>query len=160
MLAVSPNLASFRPNTFGAELARLRGDVHLSQRALARLAGVSNTAISELESGGAPAPHPSMLSKLARGLATSGSQKVDEARAEAAYLALMRAAGYVPPNETPAVPAVPADIEAAVRALIPATEVELLADTLRGLARHDERRQRYLIRTFALQVSEIPTLDE
>lgn len=157
MLAVSPHMASFRPNAFGAELIRLRGDVHLSQRALARLAGVSNTAISGLESGVAPAPHPSMLSRLARGLATSGSHAVDERRAEAAYLALMEAAGYVPPSE---VTPVPADIVAELTAMFPPEEAELLADTLRGLARHDDRRRRFLLRTFGFQVSEIPTPDE
>lgn len=155
MLAVSP-LAAFHPQTFGTELARLRADVHLSQRALAKLAGVSNTAISGLESGDAPAPHPSMLSKLAHGLATSGSGTTDERHAEAAYLALMRAAGYLPPVEpTP----VSSDMEAALTALIPADEAEMLADTLRGLARHDERRRRFLLKTFGLSVSDIPTSD-
>jgi transcriptional regulator with XRE-family HTH domain len=95
-MAVAMALTSFRPDAFSKELVRLRTDAHLSQRALARLADVSNTAISGLETGDAPSPHPSMLSKLARGLATSGSMVVDERRAEETYLALMRAAGYVP----------------------------------------------------------------
>lgn len=94
MLAVSP-INDFEPLVFGAELVRLRLDAHLSQRALAKLSGVSNTAISDLESGEAPPPHPLMLSKLARGLATSGLGVRDEQRAEANYLTLMRAAGYV-----------------------------------------------------------------
>jgi hypothetical protein len=55
---------------------------------------------------------------------------------------------------------VPADIEAALRALIPPDEAELLADTLRGLARHDDKRRRFLLKTFGFQVSEIPTPDE
>jgi transcriptional regulator with XRE-family HTH domain len=89
-------LAAFRPEALGSELTRLRTDAHLSQRALAKLADVSNTAISDLEAGTAPPPHPLMLEKLARGLCTSGLGVLDERRAEAAYLALMRAAGYSP----------------------------------------------------------------
>ena len=95
MLAVSP-MTSFQPDVFSAELIRLRTDAHLSQRTLARWSGVSNTAISALEAGDAPAPHPSMLSKLARGLATSGYGVIDDRKSETAYLALMRAAGYMP----------------------------------------------------------------
>lgn len=97
MLAVSP-LTSFTPDALASELIRLRTDAHLSQRRLAELAGVSNTAISALESRHAPPPHPSALMKLANGLATSGSGALDERRAESRYLALMRAAGYLPPE--------------------------------------------------------------
>jgi transcriptional regulator with XRE-family HTH domain len=100
MLAMAPPV-SFHPGHLGAELVRLRTDSHLSQRALARLSDVSNTAISGLETGAAPAPHPSMLAKLAQGIATSGSGDVDTERAEAAYLRLMRAAGYVPDDPEP-----------------------------------------------------------
>ena len=80
MLVMNPPV-SFRPADLGAELVRLRTDAHLSQRALARLADVSNTAISGLETGDAPPPHPSMLAKLAQGLATSGSGDTDDDRA-------------------------------------------------------------------------------
>lgn len=100
MLAMTP-LIPFRPDALGAELVRLRNDVHLSQSQLGRLADVSNTAISDLEAGTAPAPHPLMLQKIATGLATSGSGAVDEKRAADTYLALMRAAGYMPPAVEP-----------------------------------------------------------
>lgn len=95
MLTVAA-LTDFRPDTFGSTLVRLRTDANLSQRRLGELAGVSNTAISELEKGDAPAPHPSMLMKLAQGLVKTGSGHVDEYRADAHYLTLMRAAGYLP----------------------------------------------------------------
>lgn len=112
MLAMAP-LASFQPDVLGAELVRLRTDAHLSQRALARLADVSNTAISDLEAGTAPPPHPMALQKIARGLATSGLGALDERRAEAAYLLLMRAAGYVPePPTFPEPPGLRAELEA------------------------------------------------
>lgn len=89
-------LTDFHPETFGRELTRLRTDSHLSQRQLGMLSDVSHTAISELEKGGAPPPHPSMLMKLAQGLVKTGSGDVDERRADEMYFTLMRAAGYVP----------------------------------------------------------------
>lgn len=98
MLAVAP-LTSFRPDALGAELVRLRRDVHLSQRTLAKLAAVSNTSISNLEIGVAPPPHPTVLMKIARGLFTSGSGATDHQRAAEAYLSLMRASGYLPDAE-------------------------------------------------------------
>lgn len=102
MLAVTA-LTDFQPGTFGGTLVRLRTDANLSQRRLGELSGVSNTAISDLEKGDAPAPHPSMLMKLAQGLVKTGSGVVDERRADAAYFQLMRAAGYMPaPRETSA----------------------------------------------------------
>lgn len=95
MLVMNPPIA-FRPDAFGAELVRLRTDAHLSQRALSRLADVSNTTISGLEQGDGAPPHPTMLAQLAKGLATSGLGVTDEDRADEAYRRLMRAAGYVP----------------------------------------------------------------
>ena len=89
-------LTDFRPDVFGEALARLRVDANLSQRLLGQLSNVSNTAISDLEKGDAPPPHPAMLMKLAQGLVKTGSGYVDEQRADEVYLALMRAAGYVP----------------------------------------------------------------
>ena len=100
MLVMNPPV-SFRPDALGAELVRLRTDAHLSQRALARLADVSNTTISGLEQGDAPPPHPSILAKLAHGLATSGTGRIDEEKAEETYLRLVRAAGYVPSDPPP-----------------------------------------------------------
>ena len=57
MLAVAA-LTDFQPKTFGIELLRLRNDANLSQRLLGQLSEVSNTAISDLEKGDAPAPWP------------------------------------------------------------------------------------------------------
>lgn len=94
-------LVDFDREAFASILVRLREDVRLSQRGLARLSQVSHTAISSLEAEDAPPPHPSMLQKLARALATSGSGDVDEDRAEDCYLDLMRAAGYLPPPAAP-----------------------------------------------------------
>src|SRR5262245_53970456 len=95
-MVVVAALTDFQPETFSQELTRLRDDANLSQRQLGILAGVSNTAISDLERGFASAPHPSMLMKLATGLVKTGSGQVDERRADQMYFALMRAAGYMP----------------------------------------------------------------
>lgn len=89
---------AFDAGALASELARLRRNSHQSQRVLARTSTVSNTLISTLESADAAAPHPAVLRKLARGLATDGSGDVDPGRAKEHYLALMRAAGYVPPE--------------------------------------------------------------
>lgn len=101
LLMSDPPVLLFTPDALSAALIRLRTEAHLSQRTLAKLSDVSNTAISGLEAGTGAAPHPAMLLSLARGLATSGFGAIDEERAEAAYLTLMRAAGYVP-EEPPA----------------------------------------------------------
>ena len=101
LLMNAPAAPAWCPETFAGVLIRLRVDARLSQRGLARLAGVSHTAISMLEVGAAPPPHPTALRKLACGLATSPSGDVDEARAEQEYLVLMRAAGYLPPHGEP-----------------------------------------------------------
>lgn len=89
-------LTEFHPEAFASCLERLREHARLKQRPLARLAGVSHTAISALERAEAPAPHPSQIHKLATGLATSASGHVDERRRDDLYLELMRAAGYLP----------------------------------------------------------------
>lgn len=89
-------LTDFQPTAFADCLERLREDAHLTQRGLARLSDVSHTAISGLERGDAPPPHPSQLHKIATGLSTSGSGHVDERRRDELYLTLMRAAGYLP----------------------------------------------------------------
>ena len=86
----------FTPSALASELTRRRLGTHQSQRTLARLSTVSNTLISTLETGSAAPPHPSVLRKIALGLATDGTGTVDAHRAEDHYLALMRAAGYLP----------------------------------------------------------------
>lgn len=153
MLAVSP-LTSFRPEALGAELIRLRTNVHLSQRQLARFSGVSNTSISDLESGAAPAPHPNALMKIAQGLATSGSGAIDEAKADEHYLALMRAAGYLPPEE------VTADDDELFRAQIAAVVgpdrapmAELLLKKLRGV---EDRNQDTILRVLDALLDTLP----
>lgn len=45
-------------------------------------------------------------------------------------------------------------------ALFPPEEAPMVADMIRGLSRHDSRRRRFLIKTFGLNISEIPTSDE
>jgi transcriptional regulator with XRE-family HTH domain len=155
MLVMTPPI-SFHAAGLGAELVRLRTDAHLSQRALARISGVSNTAISALETGEAPAPHPSMLSKLAQGLATSGLGAIDDDAAAEKYLRLMRAAGYVPDEESE--PATDG-IEAELRAMFQPDEAPLVAELLQKLARHDARRRRFLLGTMKPLVLDFPDTD-
>jgi transcriptional regulator with XRE-family HTH domain len=139
MLVMNPPV-SFQPGDLGAELVRLRTDAHLSQRALSRLAEVSNTTISALEQGDGAPPHPTMLAQLARGLATSGLGTVDEDRVDEAYRRLMRAAGYTPDVPAP-------DDDALLRKLIERrlgnranTElVESILDSIRGQPTIDQQ---------------------
>lgn len=145
----------FTPLTLAGELTRRRMGTHQSQRTLARTSTVSNTLISTLEAGTAAAPHPSVLRKLAAGLATSGTGEIDEDRAEAHYLALMRAAGYLPPEEPPS-----ADRDAALRAQIAAVvgpdRAELAEAVLKSLRHVDAHDQDTILRVLDTLVATLP----
>lgn len=64
---------------FGAYLKELREQKGFSQRQLAYLAGVSNTEISKLESGGRKNPSPRLLEKLAPHLGVSHEKLMEKA---------------------------------------------------------------------------------
>lgn len=52
----------------GDKVRRIREDLSLSQRELAKLAGVSPATILKIEQGGVERPHPSTVRKLAAAL--------------------------------------------------------------------------------------------
>lgn len=54
--------------TTGDKVKRIREDLSLSQRELAKEAGVSPATILKIERGGVESPHPSTLRKLAAAL--------------------------------------------------------------------------------------------
>ena len=54
--------------TTGDKVKRIREDLALSQRELAKAAGVSPATILKIERGGVESPHPSTLRKLAAAL--------------------------------------------------------------------------------------------
>ena len=85
-----------------AVLTTLRRRARLSQRDLARRAGVSATAIGDLERAVGYNASPLMLRAISRGLASferdaDGAEvtEVDQLRADAFYRQLMDAAGYL-----------------------------------------------------------------
>jgi transcriptional regulator with XRE-family HTH domain len=61
----------------GAKLRRLREDRFISQRDLARLAGVSPTTVMQLETGQNPNPRLSTIRKLAEALAVDPGALVE-----------------------------------------------------------------------------------
>lgn len=83
-------------------LKRLRRRTRLSQRTLAKQSGIAFTTIQGIEDERRAytrpvKPNPATLRLLARGIATDPERRdrVDEGKANAAYEALMRAAGYL-----------------------------------------------------------------
>jgi transcriptional regulator with XRE-family HTH domain len=128
---------------------------HQSQRTLSRTSTVSPTLISTLEAGTAALPHPSVLRKLATGLATDGQGNVDERRGEEHYLALMRAAGYLPPEDRSS-----EDRDAALRAQIAAVvgpdRAEMAEALLRKLRQVDDRDQETILRVLDTLLDTLP----
>lgn len=78
------------------ELIALRQRSRISQRDLARLTGVSEGTIKNIEAGQNTQPRPQTLRALADGLATDGAGNKDESLAEEYYDRLATAAGYAP----------------------------------------------------------------
>lgn len=136
----------FTPEGLARALVRLRDDVRLSQRRLGDLADVSNTAISALEAGSAPPPHPTMLWKLARGLATRPNGTIDETAADDAYSVLMQSAGYVHPprsnGDDTALDAQLAQVRANLTDLDPEVQDALIAGWLGNLRLIKQARDR------------------
>src|SRR4051812_18383450 len=80
--------------TLANALQDLREEARLSQRALARSAGVSQGTIRDIETGKQTAPKPETIRKLANGLAKDNDGTIHERRAQIGYDLMMNVAGY------------------------------------------------------------------
>src|SRR5688500_2061619 len=92
--------------TLATLLRDLRVEVRLSQRKLAKSAGVGESTIKRLEGGGAGV-EPGTIELIANGLARDGKGRLDGDQAAIYRDRLMQAAGYGPRAQPPVTEATP-----------------------------------------------------
>lgn len=114
-----------------------RTDRGWNQSDLARKAGVRPSYVNRLEAGGYLRPSANHLTKIAEALGCRLADLTDP----------------VPADIEPG-------IEAELRAMFRPDEAPLVAEILRGWARHDGPTRRFLLRTMKPLVFELPDRDE